>query len=341
MTLIKNRTLYISGGMSNLPNFNFAMFDSVQSKCVLLGATDVYSPAAHDRATIRELYGPTARPEDFPGYATGDLAGYFDAVSSGGKFVLESMLRWDFTVIINEIDAIVMLPGWEKSTGARWERLVAEAMSLDIILAVQVPVHGGPGHSWAFDLDLDQKRLTNFLKHNFTAPARPIDNKLGIQPTPLPEVPDPYERSHWHDRSEFADGPKVLGSLKATEAYEHIETLETRVVDPTTGGAKGLKLARFDLLPWRVLWELAEHYGRGARKYEDRNWERGYAWSLSFAALHRHLAAFWNRDEFDDDPSLYLDGEPHVVRHIIAVVWHACALAWFSIMDKGTDDRPR
>jgi hypothetical protein len=111
-------------------------------------------------------------------------------------------------------------------------------------------------------------------------------------------------------------------------------------VDEKTGGAKGTKLARFSLLPWDILKEVAEHYGRGARKYADRNWQRGYKWSLSYDALCRHLEAFWNREDIDDDPALYEDGEPHVVRHIIAVVWHALALAWFSRFNKGTDDRP-
>lgn len=115
---------------------------------------------------------------------------------------------------------------------------------------------------------------------------------------------------------------------------------ETRVVDEKTGGAKGVKLARFDLLPWGILRELAEWYGRGARKYDERNWERGYKWSYSFAALHRHLEAFWNRNDIDHDPSLYVDDEPHTGRHIIAVVWHALCLAWFSKHGMGTDDRP-
>jgi hypothetical protein len=116
---------------------------------------------------------------------------------------------------------------------------------------------------------------------------------------------------------------------------------EQRIIDPKTGGAKGQKLARFDLLPWSVIQELAEHFGRGARKYEDRNWEKGYAWSLSFGALHRHLDAFWRGEEYDDDDSLYVEGEPHIARHIVAVVWHACVLAFFSKYGRGTDDRPR
>ena len=116
---------------------------------------------------------------------------------------------------------------------------------------------------------------------------------------------------------------------------------ETRVIDANTGAAKGSKLARFDLVPWTILREVAEHFGRGARKYEDRNWEKGYKWSLSFAALHRHLEAFWSGEEYDNDPSLYLEHEAHTARHIIAVVWHALVLAYYSRYRVGTDDRPR
>ena len=47
---------------------------------------------------------------------------------------------------------------------------------------------------------------------------------------------------------------------------------EVRVVDEKTGGIKGQKLARFDLIPPEVEWALAEHYGRGCLKYQDRNW---------------------------------------------------------------------
>lgn len=115
---------------------------------------------------------------------------------------------------------------------------------------------------------------------------------------------------------------------------------EVRVTDEKTGGQKGVKLARFSLIPWTILREVAEHYGRGARKYDDRNFEKGYAWSYSYDALCRHLEAFWAGENIDDDPSLYLEGEPHTSRHIIAVVWHSLALAFFSRYNRGTDDRP-
>ena len=104
------------------------------------------------------------------------------------------------------------------------------------------------------------------------------------------------------------------------------------VVNEKTGGAKGKSLARFDLLPWRELWEVAELYGVGASKYKDRNWEKGYAWSLSHAALHRHLAQFWNGESVDQETKC---------RHLTAVIFHALALMRFEKDFPDLDDRPK
>jgi hypothetical protein len=108
---------------------------------------------------------------------------------------------------------------------------------------------------------------------------------------------------------------------------------ETRITDATTGGQKGQKLARFSLIPRDFLWALAEHYGRGAQKYEDRNWERGYKWSLSVDALDRHLNA-WLMGE-DNDPETGSS-------HLVSVAWHAIALWWWHKRGLGTNDvRPQ
>lgn len=104
---------------------------------------------------------------------------------------------------------------------------------------------------------------------------------------------------------------------------------ETRMVDPETGGEKGVKLARFSLIPSEFLWALAEHYGIGARKYDDKNWERGYKWSFSLDALQRHLHQ-WILGETKDPET----GS----NHLIAVAWHACALFIFQTRSLGTDD---
>jgi hypothetical protein len=107
-------------------------------------------------------------------------------------------------------------------------------------------------------------------------------------------------------------------------------TTEVRVVDPKTGGEKGSKLARFDLLPPGPLHAVAELYGVGAQKYAERNWEKGYDWGLSFAALNRHLWAMWNGEWIDEET-----GSPHLA----AVVFHAFALMEFHDKGLGTDSR--
>lgn len=107
---------------------------------------------------------------------------------------------------------------------------------------------------------------------------------------------------------------------------------ETRVTDAATGGAKGAKLARFDLLPYDALWEVAEHFGRGAAKYEDRNWEKGYDHGLSQAALMRHFADYMNGVDIDPETGGL---------HITAVAWHALVLLAFHLRGAGTDTRPR
>ena len=107
---------------------------------------------------------------------------------------------------------------------------------------------------------------------------------------------------------------------------------EVRVVNASTGGEKGQKLARFDLIPVGPLWQVAELYGQGATKYEDRNWEKGYDWSLSYAALMRHATLFWGGE--DADPK---DGNSHLA----SVVFHALALMDYTVNHPELDDRPK
>lgn len=160
---------YVSGPMTGLTDFNFQTFDSIEEALYRDGSEFVFSPANNDRETIKKVWGNDATPEQFPGYAVGDVGGYFDAVTSGGVFTLETMFQWDLDVITNRADSIVMAPGWEKSTGARYERIAAEALSKPIWFAL--PRAGDQGYKanpgdcpWKFVPDEEQKRLTTFLK---------------------------------------------------------------------------------------------------------------------------------------------------------------------------------
>jgi hypothetical protein len=111
--------------------------------------------------------------------------------------------------------------------------------------------------------------------------------------------------------------------------------LEERVVDPKTGGAKGQKIERFDLIPAEALRQLALVYGAGSKKYQDDNWRKGYRWRLSLGALHRHLN-LWQQGEPHDAELTELAGEP--VSHLACVMWHAACLLEFQNLDLGTND---
>lgn len=105
---------------------------------------------------------------------------------------------------------------------------------------------------------------------------------------------------------------------------------EIRKTDPKTGAQKGTKLERHDLFASESLRRLATHFGVGAQKYDEHNWRKGYAWSWSYAALQRHLWAFWGGEDIDEETGS---------RHIISAMWHCMALDTFMDEHPELDDR--
>lgn len=252
---------YVSGPMTGRPRFNFDAFDEAEALGRSIGWTMI-SPAAHDRNLYPEM-------ESWPGFADGDVASCPD-------FDFHKAMVWDLQEVARA-DAIVLLPGWTKSTGAGHELDVALACGKRIFVTQSTPGQG-------------VQNIVDFLE---------ID-------------------------AETCTGIRHSAEDIAALNGEH------RVVDPTTGGAKGSKDARFDLIPGDALLALAEHYGRGAKKYDARNWEKGYAWSLSFAAMQRHAWALWNGELIDDEG----------FSHATAIAFHAFALYRFSNAFPELDDRP-
>ncbi|MGL4178310.1 MAG: dATP/dGTP diphosphohydrolase domain-containing protein [Dermatophilaceae bacterium] len=103
------------------------------------------------------------------------------------------------------------------------------------------------------------------------------------------------------------------------------------LVTSPTGGQKGRKPAQHGSLDPVALTTLAEVSGFGTRKYARHNYLRGYDWSLSYDALHRHLNAFWSGEDRDPESGL---------AHAAHAAWHALALVSFLERGIGTDDRP-
>lgn len=101
----------------------------------------------------------------------------------------------------------------------------------------------------------------------------------------------------------------------------------------SSGGRKAGNDVRLSLLPTEELLEVAQLYGKGAKKYSSDNWRMGYDWSLSFDALNRHLHAWWGGEEFDN-------GEGGTGQeHLDCVIFHALALKWFRKHRPEFDDR--
>lgn len=218
------------------------------------------------------------------------------------------------------------------------------------------PMRGRPDFNFpAFD---EAKRLLTADGHDVVSPAD-IDRDHGLTPANLGDPNREFSRKEvlpfvqrdvqaligcdaiyllegW-EQSKGARAEKALAEWMGLEIrYQLLANnkpfTEVRVVDPMTGAAKGQKLERYDLIPVGPLADVARLYGRGAQKYAERNWERGYAWSLSYAACQRHLNAFWGGESIDPEMNL---------PHLSAAVFHCLAMLEFCSTHPEKDDRPR
>lgn len=94
---------------------------------------------------------------------------------------------------------------------------------------------------------------------------------------------------------------------------------------------------RFDLVSPIALKRLAQHYENGAKKYGDRNWEKGQPLSRFLDSAARHLFAYLAGARDED--------------HLAAVAWNVFAFIHVEQLvrdgrlpkeldDTGTTDRP-
>jgi hypothetical protein len=89
---------------------------------------------------------------------------------------------------------------------------------------------------------------------------------------------------------------------------------------------------RFDLLPPEALEQLAAVYTYGCKEYGDRNWEQGIKWGRIFAAIMRHLWAFWRREDLDKESGL-----PHLAH----AAWGCLTLLTYRTKHLKLDDRSK
>ena len=117
----------------------------------------------------------------------------------------------------------------------------------------------------------------------------------------------------------------------ARECMDRIASSNWREEVPAQEGKKfDQDKARYDLIPPEVEEAIAKVLTFGASKYGERNWELGMKWGRPYAALRRHMGAWWNGENTDPET-----GMSHL--------WHAaCCIAFlvaFEARKTGTDDR--
>lgn len=110
MTIVKTQAWYVAGPMTGLPQFNFPAFDAASADLRERGY-DVVSPAELDDEDTRAA--ALASPDGAPG--TG---------SSNGETWGDYLAR-DLKLVADVVDGIAVLPGWDKSSGARTETFMA------------------------------------------------------------------------------------------------------------------------------------------------------------------------------------------------------------------------
>lgn len=108
--------LYLAGPMRGIEHHNFPAFDGAAGKLRAIGL-EVFNPADHDREI-----------------------GFDESTVDVPEGTLQAMMRWDLARVM-EVDAVVFLPGWERSKGACAERTVAHYLGLPCFDFVLVDVH--------------------------------------------------------------------------------------------------------------------------------------------------------------------------------------------------------
>lgn len=133
--------LYLAGPMTGIPQFNLPAFDEAASNLrIVLGGdgVDVVSPA--------EIDDPATRAASLAS-SDGLLVDGLLNDETWGDF-----LSRDVKLVADEVDAIMVLPGWEKSKGARLEVFVARSVGKPVYDYDRWSKYDGPdGEAHKFD----------------------------------------------------------------------------------------------------------------------------------------------------------------------------------------------
>jgi hypothetical protein len=128
----------------------------------------------------------------------------------------------------------------------------------------------------------------------------------------------PYCNQHWinHDPN-YCIAPSLIDGKLATDDQSALKFDKDK--------------PRFDLLPVLPLEEVIKVFTYGAKKYADRNWERGFVYSRPYGACLRHIFAWWRGESIDPESN---------ISHLAHAACNILFLLEFELRKTGTDDRP-
>ena len=115
---------------------------------------------------------------------------------------------------------------------------------------------------------------------------------------PPPEL-EPFDTSDYWDAF-FGPG---AGGIEYTDLTQFTEVKDSgKRQEFDTGSVRDSRdgKGRFDLLPPEFLRRLARHCENGARKYGDRNWEKGQPLSRFLDSAMRHIVCILAGDSDED-----------------------------------------
>lgn len=101
---------YLTGPMSGIPQFNFPLFKRASAQLRAAGY-DVVSPHEMD-------------PPDQQAAAWASPDGKLDTVGKLAGYTWGETLARDVKIVADQVQGLILLPGWDKSRGARLEAFV-------------------------------------------------------------------------------------------------------------------------------------------------------------------------------------------------------------------------
>jgi hypothetical protein len=97
---------------------------------------------------------------------------------------------------------------------------------------------------------------------------------------------------------------RSLSLTKAQQQKLDYELEQTSVATSPVGVKFDHGKTRYDLFTYEALDQIGQVLAYGTAKYADRNWEKGIPYGRVFAAIMRHLWAWWGGEKNDPETGL-------------------------------------